>query len=584
MARTTKNRLVFLASFFVAALAIPAFYRTIDDAILRAMVSGAFFGFDGIDGTYTIHLNVYFARFLSFLSAHSDSLVWYDIAFFLLNAIAVTVLSFVCLCERDDNKTQLLIGIVLFALCLPLFARPQFTLLAGFLTIAGFACAIDSLVRGRISLRVLGLSFTLIVIGSMVRYPAFQLCSAMMTAVLSPMVFLKWGSVKNAVVPVLSVLALACVSAAGLHSVHNRSYLASTDYDDTIRLTKARHNIRNNALFFPTEETKNRVEDIRQDFGLGESDVLGLRNAYFFDRSKYDLEQMEGYSEAVLPHVSRRQNVVPSLHELALMYYYEIQNSFEIGLKTALWPDGGDRMKAIRLLELSILYVLFLVALGGRRTRLYGLFCFLMLGATFVSVSILFRPPPFRVFYALFIICFVSVMLYRTYSNEASPAAGHRTVKTASLMSIALAINLVFGLVTKSMASYAAHRDVTGFFQNLDPEKTYLIESDAFRYFYKPYDPMTQSENMKVVAGGWHSSLPWFGDLLETYGLDGTSLGFCESEDVYIVVESSRWEANQGIVRFLETSIREDASQIPRFRRLNRDGRVAVLDCEVEEL
>ncbi len=478
-------------------------FETNDDAIMAMIVEGAY----GESSPFLVNIHYGIGAFLQLFYRITPEIRWYSILLYVFAFSSFTAIVFVIV-KKTEKKARKWLAI-LFLLCFFYegYVLLQYTKIAAFLAVAGFMLMFDG-IRNKQYVQS-GAGSLLVIVGSMLRFPAFlAICAFMSLAGCWEL----WGFIKNKVsykymIKYVLCFAFLFFAVFGIREMNSAIYSTQEDWGNYLQF----HHKREQVLDYNRLDWNAYGERYLEE-NISENDVLSYVTWQYAAPDVFNLTLMDRLIE-----IADGKKINGAFMKGFVSMLYEIiysQSNFIIGV-----------------IAFCIFYLLF----TKRESKFIFIAIAIMLAVVHVYYYYIGRWTDRTVTLIWFAAFAVLLYYFSEKEEDIRPL----------LFIVCLCFVNVMGLFLGDMTAYQKQRredadNIKQFYDlvETDKESLYLFDTftDKSAYEYSVFIPCQEGcyENISSF-GSWLVNSPIFERVLDTYDVTNPYLAAFESPNIYIV-------------------------------------------------
>ncbi len=471
-------------------------YETSDDHALRVLTDGSFNN-TFVGSYFLLYSSSVIGRLLVFFYSHFPDCYWYDIMEFFLMSFATLVIGY-SVFSKKDSIYNIFCFLTLFFILIPLFIQPQFSIVAGTLTISAIIYAIKLLNEG--INRKLHIFFSILILfflcffAGLIRNEVYLIVMCVGFVYFSS--FVNKGNYKRFFVLVICGGFIALAVLAVFH-ICAEIDMSNPEIDYTVKANKYLVLLFNNTIagnnlqlpWVPIEATVKDLSQILSKYGWYKGDYRLLLS--WADIGDFDV--FSNYNKSL---------IVKALGDLI-----SIKSNYVIGFSI---QDYLKLFKIYLLIPFLLLIIFF-----DKKTLAHFLF---YIGLFFLLVSVLnifFRSLPPRI-WVNFCNLYIFVFLYYIKINSKSVINKLENIELnyKKLVKIAFLVFFIMIFISISMVLWKKtakralmikkdYSNLIRQFDSLDDRKIYLVDVFVLEIGGRPFKKsIFQSEKKILPLGG----------------------------------------------------------------------------------
>jgi hypothetical protein len=478
-------------------------FETNDDAIRAMIAEGAY----GESSPFLVNIHYGIGVFLQLLYRITPGIRWYSIVLFVFTFSSFTAIVFVIVKKTGSVARKWLAILFLLSFFYEGYVLLQYTKIAAFLAVAGFMLLFDGM-RDRKYVQS-GIGSLFVVIGSMLRFPAFLVVVAfMLLAGLWELWCLRERKIsyKHIVRYVLCFILLLFV-VLGIREIDSAVYNANEDWGNYLQLYHKRQQVLDyNRLDWSA------YEDRYVDENISENDVLSYVTWQYAAPDVFTPTLMDKLLE-----IADGKKLDAAFAKGFISMLYEIiysQSNFVIGV-----------------IAFCIFYILF--------TKKENKFIFLATSIMLVAIHVYYYYIGRWTDRTVTLIWFAAFVILLYYFREKE-----EDIRPLIFIVSLCLVNLL-GLFLGDMTAYQKQKrevasQIEQFYDVVEADKESLYIFDTFTdrssYEYSIFTPCQEGcyENVSSF-GSWMVNSPIFEKVLDAYGVTNPYRASFENPNIYIV-------------------------------------------------
>lgn len=510
------------------------FYMANDDVALRTIIEGTYQDVPDAYRHLVLFTNVLFAQLLVALYERFPGIVWYDMVYLALNFFALAAIGYSLFRTASGRYSVLAVFTLLTAWSLSFFVSPQFTMTAALQCVAAVVLVVGSPAGQPPSATRLAAAFAFACAGYLVRDNAALLVLVAGSLFAVPLMI---GIPARRFLPVVALGATFFAFVWATDRYDRKVYESTPGFENVRALNVLRAEWQELSLnpAFNSESNRDAIARALETTPLDAARMNLLRHWIFAD-ARVNVENLRVTMDVIRPYLSKMANPRLTFNEFERSVFYVVEESlgsvFLVLLGCLLWPC--------------------------RRVLLTAVWSLVAFGVLFVLVFVMYKMPPFRVYYPLLFLAGLMVVFAGSRDGEDVVSEARRGRGGLALFLVAIICATQIGILReRSFHFWPYYRPARHDLQVLDERYRYVTFGAVIpvtRLLF-PYKPNTVLNGLDVVRNGWTSLFPYMQEILFTESLDGTVVDFVCAPATRVMTRHERADVLESIERYAAASL-----------------------------